>query len=116
MKFRNLQEFFPLGDPHQMNQPGKRLYMPGVADFAIAEGQVLTALKASLTNLGNGVLALDAMIVAFQASPGTLSPADQAALDDIVAQSQALATQATAISTTPPGAVVPVVPLPTPTP
>jgi hypothetical protein len=112
MKFRNLQEFFPLGDPREPNRPGARLHMPGVADFAIAEGATLTQLGGALTNLGTGVLALDAMLIAFQASPGTLSAADQASLNNILAKSNALALQAGAISTTPPGVTVPVVPIP----
>lgn len=85
--------------------------------WAAAEGAVLTSASAAVTNVNTGVLALDAMLIAFNNSPGTLSPADQAALDGIMAQSKALASQATAINTTPPGTPVPIVPLPvTPTP
>jgi hypothetical protein len=64
----------------------------------------LTATSAALTSIATGVLALDALIVGFQNSPGTLSAADQAALDAIVAQSAALASQASAINTNPPTA------------
>jgi hypothetical protein len=107
---------FPIGNPREPNMPGRRLHMPGVAEFAIAEGQTLTALDAALTNLGTGVIALLAMIVAFQNSPGTLSAADQASLDALEAHATALVAQAGAISTTPPGAIAPVTPLPLPTP
>lgn len=81
--------------------------MATVQDFVNAEGPVLASLGTALTSLSTGVTALDALITQLQNSPGTLSPADQALLDQIQATSQALVAQANAISTTPPGTPVP---------
>ena len=78
--------------------------------FAAAEASTLASLATALTALATGITALDALITSFQNSPGTLSPADQAALDGIQATSQALVAQANAISTTPPGTPVPAPP------
>ena len=75
--------------------------------FAAAESATLASLATALTALDAGVKALDQLITDFQNSPGTLSAADQAALDGIQATSQALVAQANAISTTPPGTPVP---------
>ncbi len=85
--------------------------MATVQDFINAEAPVLASLGTALTALGAGVKALDDLITQFQNSPGNLSAADQAALDQIQATSQALVAQANAISTTPPGQ-----PVPTPSP
>ncbi len=82
--------------------------------FATAEGALLTSIAAALTNIATGVLALDALITTLQNSTGTISAADQATLDAMQKQSQALVTQVNAISTTPPGGTVPVTPTPTP--
>lgn len=60
------------------------------------------AINASLASIQTGITNLDNQIQAFQNSPGTLSAADQASLDAIVASSAQLATAA--------NAVVPVVP------
>ena len=84
--------------------------------FAAAEGAVLNSLSTALTALATGITALDALITQFQNSPGTLSQADQTALNNIQALSQTLVTQANAISTTPPGTPVPVTPGPVATP
>lgn len=65
----------------------------------------LDATSADLDTLAAGVKALDDIIIAFQNSPGTLSPADQAALDDIVTRSAALRAKAESISTAPPAPV-----------
>jgi hypothetical protein len=81
-----------------------------IQTFAAAETATLNSLVTALNNLTTGVAALDAMIVAFQNSPETLSPADQASLDAITALSASVAAQAAAINTTPPGQPVPVVP------
>jgi prophage DNA circulation protein len=63
--------------------------MSAVSDFA-------TKVNANFASIKAGIAALDAKIQAFQNSPGTLSPADQTALDDIVATSATLATAANA--------------------
>ncbi len=80
--------------------------------FAAAETATLASLSTALTALDTGIKALDALITTLQNSPGTISPADQATLDQIQAASKALVAQANAISTTPPGTVVPITPVP----
>lgn len=72
----------------------------------------LAAITANLTSIATGVTSLDAQIQALQNSPGTLSSADQAALDSIVAQSSALATAANAVVSAPTTPVPPVTPTP----
>jgi hypothetical protein len=67
----------------------------------------LDATTANLATITSGIAALDTLIQNLQNSPNPLSPADQAALDAIVSQSTALAATAAAISTAPPGKVVP---------
>jgi hypothetical protein len=61
--------------------------MSVITDFA-------AKVEANFAALKTAIAALDAQIVAFQNSPGTLSATDQAALDQIVADSAALVTQA----------------------
>lgn len=72
--------------------------MSQVTDFA-------AKVETNFASIKSGIQALDDKIVAFQNSPGVLSPEDQAALDQIVADSAALATAANAV-------VPPVVPAP----
>jgi hypothetical protein len=67
-------------------QQGDRI-MSAVSDFSAKVESNFATIKA-------GIDALDAKIVAFQNSPGTLSPDDQAALDQIVADSANLAQRA----------------------
>ncbi len=78
--------------------------------FATAEAATLTSLATALTNVTSGVVALDALITQLQNSSGYISAPDQALLDQIQTQSQALVTQVNAINTTPPGTAVPVTP------
>lgn len=75
-----------------------------ISDQLAQEDANLTAIGTKLDSIATGIAALDALIQAFQNSPGTLSPADQAALDAIVNKSTALKAQADAISTAAPGA------------
>jgi hypothetical protein len=99
--------------PQQMRRQQQQSTTPSaIQAWAAGEATILAAAASAVTNLGTGVIALDAAITAFQNSPGTLSTADQAALNAIQAASQALVSQATAISTTAPGTPVPVVPIP----
>ena len=64
--------------------------MSAVTDFA-------AKVEANFASIKAGIQALDDKIVAFQNSPGTLSASDQAALDQIVTDSAALATAANAV-------------------
>jgi hypothetical protein len=79
----------------------KRL-MSKITDQMDAEQVDADAIKASLTGIATGIAALDKLITDFQNSPGTLSTADQAAVDAIQATIKALRAQAEGISTTPP--------------
>jgi hypothetical protein len=82
--------------------------MSAITDWAATEQASLTAISNTLNSIVTGIAALDALIQGFQNSPGTLSAADQAALNAISAQSAALVAQSAAISTAPP--VAPVTP------
>lgn len=71
---------------------------PAIAAFATAVKQHFAEIQAGINNL-------DTLIQNFQNSPGTLSVADQAALDEIVAASSTLATAANTVPVpTPPPA------------
>ena len=76
--------------------------MSAVTDATAAEQGDLDAISAVLDSITTGIAALDAQIIAFDNSPGTLSPADQAALTAIKTSSAALLVKAQAISTAPP--------------
>lgn len=103
--------------PQEMRQQQQQSTTPSaIQAWAAGEQVILTAAAAAVTNLGTGVITLDGLITSLQNSPGTLSTDDQAALDSIQKFSNGLVAQATAISTTPPGTPVPVVPLPPPPP
>ena len=65
-------------------------------------------ITTALTGISAGIANLDQLITNLQNSPGTLSPADQTALDNIQAASGKLVAQVQAISTEAPG--VPVAP------
>lgn len=75
--------------------------MSQITDWAAAEQADLTTISTTLDGVVTGIEALDAKITELQTS-GTLSPADQAALDSIKAASAALLTKAEAISTAAP--------------
>lgn len=107
---RNTQE--QLQTSKMQEQQQQSVSPSAIATFAAAEAPILASLATAITGLGTGVIALDALITQLQASPGTISAADQALLDQIQAQSQALVTQVNAISTTPPGTPVPITPAP----
>ena len=72
--------------------------MSQVTDWAAKEQADLTAISTTLDGIVTGIAALDTLITNFQNSPGTLSPADQAALDAIQTASDALVTKSQAIS------------------
>lgn len=73
-----------------------------ITDWAAKEQADLDAISGTLDSVVAGIAVLDDMIVAFQNSPGTLSPADQSALDALVANSSALRAKAAGISVAPP--------------
>ncbi len=76
--------------------------MSQITDFAATVQASFDAVSADLDKITDGITALDKLIADFQNSPGTLNPADQAALDKIVASSAALKAKADAIDITPP--------------
>jgi hypothetical protein len=77
--------------------------MSQITDWAAKEEADLSAISTTLDGVVTGVAALDTLITQFQNSPGTLSAADQAALDSIAAASKALVAKSAAISTAAPG-------------
>jgi hypothetical protein len=79
-----------------------RNLMSKITDWAAQEEVALTTISATLDSIVAGVAALDTLITNFQNSPGTLAPADQAALDGIQSASAALVAKAAAISVVPP--------------
>lgn len=85
----------------RIEESEKRI-MSQITDWAAKEQANLDAVSGTLDGIVKGIADLDAKITALQNSPGTLSAADQAALDSIVAASGALVTKSAAISTAPP--------------
>ena len=79
--------------------------MSAVTDFAAKVQKSFDQLSNDLDGITAEIKTLNDTIQTLQNSPGTLGPADQAALDDIAAKSAALATKADAL-------VVPPVPTP----
>ena len=79
-----------------------RNVMSQITDWAAQEQVALTTISATLDSIVAGVANLDTLINNFQNSPGTLSPADQAALDACQKASNDLVAKAAAISVTPP--------------
>ncbi len=69
---------------------GVNQLMSQITDFA-------AKVETSFASVKAGIKALNDKITAFQNSPGTLSPSDQAALDQIQADSAALANAANAV-------------------
>jgi hypothetical protein len=80
----------------------ERKIMSQITDWAATNQVSLDAISTSLDGITAGITALDTLITNFQNSPGTLSVADQAALDAIQASSKSLAAKASAIVTTAP--------------
>jgi hypothetical protein len=81
--------------------------MSQITDWAATEQADLTTISTTLDGVVAGITALDALITAFQNSPGTLAVPDQNALDNIQAASKSLVAKVQAISVTPPTAVPP---------
>ena len=83
--------------------------MSAISDFAAQQAIYNAAMDAAVADIVNEIQSLNAEIAALQASPGVITPADQALLDGIQAHSQAMSAKLAAMdSLTPP--VVPVVP------
>ncbi len=76
--------------------------MSAITDWAAKESADLTTISTTLDGVVTGIAALDALITNFQDSTGTLSAADQAALDGIQAASKVLVTKSAGISVAPP--------------
>ena len=76
--------------------------MSAITDWASKEQADLDSISGTLDGIVAGITALDALITSLQNSPGTISAADQAALDAIQAASKALVTKSGAIVVTPP--------------
>jgi peptidoglycan hydrolase CwlO-like protein len=67
--------------------------MTAISDFAVAQAAHNARLEASLTGIGDDIAALNAKIAELQATPGAITPEDQALLDDLQAKGEALATR-----------------------
>ena len=93
---RGIQDLLLLSITQEKNVMSK------ITDWAANMQVSLAAVSATLDSIVAGVAALDTLITNFQNSPGTLAPADQAALDGIQAASAALVTKSAAISVAPP--------------
>jgi hypothetical protein len=78
---------------HHLNEMETRI-MSAITDYAAKQTAFNTEVKADFQKLSDGIDALNAKITAFNNSPGTLSVDDQAALDGLVTDGQALTTQA----------------------
>jgi len=76
--------------------------MSAITDWAAKEQVSLDAISSTLDGILVGIAALDALIIAFQNSPGTLNAVDQAALDAIQTSSASLLTKSQGIVLTPP--------------
>jgi hypothetical protein len=79
-----------------------QILMSALSDELAAVKASLDGVNTSLDSITAGIAALDAKIVAFNTSPGTLSAADQSALDGIQSASAALLAKAQGVSTTSP--------------
>jgi hypothetical protein len=81
--------------------------MSVITDWAAKEQADLTTISTNLVTITAGVKKLDDLITTFQQSPGTLTAADQAALDAIQAQSKTVLAASAAIDTSAPGSAPP---------
>ena len=79
------------------NQKELQNVMSQITDWAAKEQADLTSMQGSLAGIVAQQKALNDKITALQNSPGTLSASDQAALDGILAASDALVTQTAAV-------------------
>jgi hypothetical protein len=101
--------------------PSKRLFsktfhylghiMSAISDFAAKQAEHNARMDAALTGLSGDIDVLNAKIAELQASPGAITAEDQALLDDLTSQGEALAGRVEAADAlTPP--VVPIDPPP----
>lgn len=86
---------------------GQSKNMSVITDFVAKEQADIDALNAKLDSISTGVAELDTLIKTLQTTATSLTPEDQAALDAVVTQSDALVAKATAIDTTAPVAAPP---------
>lgn len=77
--------------------------MSAISDFATAQNAFNDRMDAAITGLGGEVATLNAEIAKLQASPGTISAADQTSLDALTTRGAAIATKLEALDAlTPP--------------
>lgn len=101
-QFGDSWALFQLFEQNEQLAQKIHILMSAVTDFAATVQKNFDALSADIDSIQAGITNLDTLIQGFQNSPGTLSAADQAALDAISANSAALVTKANAINVTPP--------------
>lgn len=76
--------------------------MSQISTFAATVQTAFDKVSADLDTIQTGITNLDTLITQLQNSPGSITPQDQALLDQIQAASAALATKADAVNVTAP--------------
>lgn len=87
---------FGLGAMEDINKERFDKIMSVITDFTAKVQAVFDKVSGDLDSISTDIKALNDKITALQNSPGTLSPADQAALDAIQTNAQALQAKADA--------------------
>ena len=89
-------------DLREMLAATEKRIMSKITDQMDAEQRDADAISLKLDSITAGIAELDRLITEFQNSPGTLSAADQTAVDKIQSVISGLRSKAEGISTTPP--------------
>ena len=85
-----------------LHAQGEKL-MSAISDFAAKQNQFNDRLSAAIDGVAADVASLNAKIEELQNTPGTITPEDQAILDALQAQGEAIASRLEAVdSLTPP--------------
>lgn len=96
-----------LATKHDLRET-KETIMSAIGDFAASVQQSFDAISTDLDTITAGITSLDALITQLQNSPGSITPQDQALLDQIQTNVKALKEKADAVNVAPP--VPPVTP------
>ncbi len=81
--------------------------MSAISDFAAKQTAFNARIDAGITGISGDVQKLNALIAQLQSSPGSITPEDQAALDALQTQGDALSTKVEALDALTPPAVPP---------
>lgn len=96
-----LRSFLGLATKHDLETATTKI-MSAISDWVNLEQAQLDQVGQKLDQIKDGITALDQLITQLQNSAGTITPADQALLDQIQSKSQDLVKKAAAIDTAPP--------------